>query len=164
MNTQSQPRLGRRLKIVLAVSLALNLLFIGLIAGAAFRFGGKGGTQGPSLQSYAAPYMRALPREQRKAMNETMRAEGAMPSRAARRKFYQDVLEALRADTFDPASVMAAMVTQRDVVSGAQTAAQTAWLKVVSDMSPAERIVYADALEERLKRSPRRRGNGKERN
>ena len=164
MNTQPQPRLGRRLKIVLAVSLALNLLFVGLIAGAAFRFGGKGGPQGPSMQSYAAPYMRALPREQRKAMNQTMRAEGLMPSRAERGKFYQDVLGALRAETFDPASIMVAMGKQRDVVSGVQTAAQDAWLKVVSDMSPAERLVYADALEERLKRGPRRRGNDKERN
>lgn len=164
MNTQPQPRLGRRLKIVLAVSLALNLLFVGLIAGAAFRFGGKGGSHGPNLQSYGAPYMRALPREQRKMMSETLRAEGLMPSRAERRRFYQDVLEALRAETFDPASVEAAMINQRDVVSGVQTAAQNAWLKVVSDMSPAERLVYADALEERLERGPRRRKNDKERN
>ena len=108
--------------------------------------------------------MRALPREQRKMMSETLRAEGLMPSRAERRKFYQDVLEALRAETFDPTSVEAAMINQRDVVSGVQTAAQNAWLKVVSDMSPADRLVYADALEERLERGPRRRKNDKERN
>lgn len=163
MNAQPQPRLKRRIKILLALSLALNLLFIGLIAGAAYRHGGKGGGHGPSLQSYGAPYMRALPREQRKVLNQAMRADGVMPGRAERRRFYRDVLAALRAESFDPASVGAALSKQREVVGAVQTAAQDAWLKLVAEMSPSERQTYADALEERLKRGPRGRKDKKER-
>jgi uncharacterized membrane protein len=157
MDAHPQPKLKRRLKIVLAVSLALNLLFIGLMAGAFYRHGGKDAAPAPSLRSYATPYVRALPRAQRAALNKALRAENILPNKAQRRAFYQDVLAALRADTFDPASITAAMAAQREAVTGAQAGAQMVWLTLVSEMTAAERSAYADALEERLKRRPRRK-------
>lgn len=162
MDVDPKPRMARRLKIVLGLSLALNLLFVGLIAGAAYRHGGKGGPAGASLQGYAAPYMRALPREKRRAFRHAMQQGDALPDRAVRRGFYTDVLAGLRADRFDAGAVAAAMTRQREVVVGVQEAAQAAWVTLVSQMSRAERLAYAEALEERLKHGHRRRGSGKE--
>ncbi len=151
MQAPLTPRPGRRVKLILAVSLALNLLFVGLFAGAALRHGGgKGGPGGPLLRSYGAPYMQALPRADRKALNAALRQAGAIPNRKARAALYGEVLAGLRVNPFDSRAVADLMAKQQATVTGVQQAAQGAWIKIVSDMSPTARAAYADALEQRL--------------
>ena len=157
-----RPRLGFR--ILLGASLALNLLVIGLIAGAAWRHGGGPGKgwhhAPPGLQSYAAPYVRALPREARRDLHRGLRREVGGAGRAERRALYAEMLAALRATPFDAAAVEAVLGTQRERVLALQAAGQARWLATVTAMTPEARARYADRLEEELRRRPGRRKDG----
>jgi uncharacterized membrane protein len=161
MATQHTARRRRIFKIVLAASLALNLLLLGVFAGAALRHGGKGLPAGPRMHSYAVPYVQALPRADRRAIFQEIRKQHGGFDKQARRELYQDMLAGLRADPFDPAAVEAVLNTQSEAVQGAQTSSQTAWLAQVLKMSQAERLEYADAVEEALKNRRERRGRKK---
>lgn len=147
----------------LVASLALNLIFIGLIAGAVYRQAGGPGARdhggGPAARNYATPYVRALPREVRRALFRDLRRSGSgMPSRSERRALYDQVLTALRREPFDVSAVQGVLRAQGRVALELQTAAEGAWLAEVSAMSAQERAAYADRVAEELSRKPRRRG------
>jgi len=153
----------RRMRWVLIASLALNLIFVGLIAGAAYRHAGGPGAgdhaRGPGARSYATPYVRALPREVRRAMFRDLRRSGSgMPSRSERRALYDRVLAALRQEPFDAAEVEDVLREQGRVALALQTAAEGAWLAEVSSMSPEERAAYADRVAAELTRRPGKHG------
>lgn len=158
MATHVKPR--RRFKVLLVVSLTLNLLFVGVFAGAVWRNAGPDGQarRGPALQNYAAPYVQALPRDERRALHRAMRADHPKPDRKARYAVYAQMLAALRAAPFDPGAVQSVLDGQRDASVGVQQAAQDQWMMTVTAMSAEERAAYADSLEERLKRGPRSKG------
>tara|TARA_R110002110_G_scaffold132616_14_gene314421 strand:- start:5673 stop:6182 length:510 start_codon:yes stop_codon:yes gene_type:complete len=154
---------GRRLRWALIASLGLNLVFVGLFAGAAYRNAGGPGAGmrdgGPNARNYATPYVKALDRADRRAVFRAMRAGqtgDAAPSRAERRALFDQVLVALRADPFDPAAVADVLRRQGRVALALQTASEGAWVAQVSRMSPADRLAYADRVEEELRRRPRK--------
>jgi len=156
------PKKAKRpwLKIALAASVAANLLFVGFIAGAAARHGGESTrmARNPGLGAFGAPYMIALPKQERRAVIRKLRAAGGadVPDRDARRVMFQDVLMLLRATPFDGQALEAAVALQATTSIAVQTNAQEAWLDVVRQMSDAERTVYADAVEEVLRRGRKR--------
>lgn len=159
MEQQRKPGPSRRWKIVLGLSLAMNLLFVGLIAGAVWRNGGEGPRSfkgGPELQSYAAPYVRALPRAERRALHQSIRAAHPRLGREARRAVYAQMLAALRADPFDAAAIQTILDEQRTAILGLQEAAQTQWMRAISDMTPEARAAYADRLQEVIEKAGRR--------
>ena len=159
--------LRRRVKVVLALSLALNLLFVGVFAGAIWRNadgpGGHGRATPPGLQSYAAPYVRALPRADKRALRNALREGHPHPSRVERQAGYAKMLVALRAEPFDAAAVAAVLSGQKSNVLAVQDAAQAQWLSAIESMDAQARKAYADSLEEELKRGPRRRGRHSDR-
>ncbi len=143
------------LKIMLATSVALNLLFVGFLAGAAARHSGDGApnARAPGLGAFGAPYMRALPTQERRAVLRSLRdaAQGNLPGRGARRAKFQEVLELLRAQPFDAEALTQAVTEQASTAVFVQQTAQNAWLEVVSNMSESDRRAYADAVERVLK-------------
>ncbi len=150
MQTASpRPRASRRFKIMLGLSLALNLLFVGLIAGAVWRNEGGAGMRpgGPAPQSYAAPYVQALPRADRRALNRSIRAAHPRLGREARRAVYGQMLTALRAEPFDTSAVQEVLDGQRSAILGVQEAAQSRWMAAISAMSDEQRRAYADRLQ-----------------
>ncbi len=163
MDVSKPPRRKRMMRWALALSLGVNLLFVSLFAGAAYRNAGAPGMrggEGPGMRSYATPYVQALPRETRRALHHSLRSgDGkAKPlSRGARRALYQEMLKVLRADAFDPNAAEKVLSAQRDAILGVQSAAQSAWLVEVAKMTADERAEYADQLEKTLKRGPRQR-------
>ncbi|WP_300029066.1 periplasmic heavy metal sensor [uncultured Roseobacter sp.] len=154
-DTAAAKRPGRWLKPALFVSVGINLAFAGMMAGAFMRHG-PDRRAGPGPDSYARPYMSALPQEARREMFRSLRdARGkGFPDRQARRALYGDVLEALRAEPFDAAALEQA--AQRQAGSGVKVleTTQAAWIGIVSGMSAAERVAYAARIEEALKRRP----------
>lgn len=163
MNEIQDPPAKRRgpwLKIALALSVAVNLLFVGFIAGAVARQGGEGArmARSPGLGAFGAPYMLALPKQERRAVMRELRTtgEGIVPDRGARRAMFQEVLALLRASPFDAKALEAAVALQANTSVAVQKNAQAAWLEVVTQMSEAERVVYADAVEDVLKRGRKR--------
>lgn len=161
------PKPGRRwLRWALIASLAVNLIFVGLIAGAAYRHAGGPGAvavaNGHGPRSYATPYVRALPRDVRRALFRDMRqGDRGIPDRAGRRAMYNEVLAALRAEPFDADAVAGLVRRQGQVALDLQTAAEGAWLAQVGQMTVPERAAYADRVEEELRRGPHRRDKAK---
>ena len=144
---------------VLGLSLALNLLIIGAIAGAFLRHGGPPDRGGRfDAAGYGAPYVQALSRADKRQMRKALKdLRGSLPSRKDRRALYGEMLTVLRADDFDRDRVLALFETQRGIALSVQSAAQDAWLAHISAMSLQERRAFADRLEEVLRRGPRKR-------
>ena len=141
-------------KILLGVSLAINLAVIGVFAGAAFRKGKDRPQRGGGQINYARPYIQALPREDRRAILEAMRPSKRGEDRATRRALYQEVTDILRVETFDRQAIEAILLKQTEVTLSGQRAAQVQWLNRIEEMGTQERRAYADAVEDVLKRSP----------
>lgn len=160
MDDQQIPsRKGRGFRWALGISLALNLIFVGVFAGAALRhMGDSGKGPGPQMQSFGAPMSRALPPDARRALRRQLRKELAgVLSRRERQALYGQILTALRADPFDATDVSSLFAVQRDVAGQVQDRAQEVWLEIVSGMSVEDRRLVADRLQEALSRSRKKR-------
>ena len=146
-------RAPRWMRIAFGVSLALNLAVVGVLAGTFARFGGPP-SRGPGMISYATPYVRALPRDAQREIFHAVRDQ--LPkdtnSRQARRALYAEMIEALKADPFDPAQVQTVLDRQNAAALAVQAAAHTAWLAHVAAMSPEDRAAYADNVSEVMRR------------
>ena len=157
----AKPRSPRWMKALLGVSLAVNLCILGLVAGTLLRpdGGGERFSRSPGLGAFGAPYILALPKQDRRAVFAAMR-EGSgeeLPSRRMRQEMFRDVLTSLRASPFDLDTLENLVANQAAVSVSVQRRAQAAWLDVVAAMDDAERARYADAVEEVLKRGRKRR-------
>lgn len=154
--TPKAPQNSRTLKWMLGLSLALNLVFIGFLIGVAWRVAGSDvgpRAMGPAAQNYGAPFVRALPREARRALHRKLRSQASgLPSRAERRALYLSMIDALRSDPFDPAQIEALFAAQADGAERVQRVAQEGWLDLVTRMSEADRLAVADRLAEAIKR------------
>ncbi len=151
---------GRAMKVVLALSLAVNFVVLGLAAGAAWRFSGedRDGRRGPpAVQSYGAPYIRALPREVRRELGRSLRRDAGLPDRSERRDQYARVIALLRDAQFDTQAVREIFEAQRLGADSLQTRAQDGWIALVAQMGQAERAAVADRLEEQLNRRGKKR-------
>lgn len=158
------PRTRGWVKVVLAISLALNLAIVGLAAGAMLRNGGPPGRD-DDRDFGLGPLADALSREDRRALRSAFldRYADGLGGRAALRADFDALLAALRAEPFDPAALDAAF---------ASIAARNADLldrgrAVVADylkgMDAATRADFADRLETALLQGDRRdkwRGDG----
>ena len=144
-------------RVVLIASLALNLAVVGVVAGAALRFGGdrhdwRGG-------DFSVPYTRALSPADRRAIGKELRRahDGVATSIAARGAVFKQMSVALRAEPFDIARVEELSLQQRTAVTERLSAAQDVWLRYVSEMSAEDRSAYADRVDEALAHGPHRR-------
>ncbi|MEX0320218.1 MULTISPECIES: periplasmic heavy metal sensor [unclassified Ruegeria] len=150
--SDANPKKRRWPRILLGVSLALNLLVIGLVAGTVLRFRGDGRHPpafGPALY-------RALPDADRKALHGELRGrhDGGSKSRG---EDFRALAEALRAVPFEPGAVEAVIEAQAQARAEVHKSLNQAWLARVSDMSDTERADYADRLEEVVRKGDRRR-------
>lgn len=148
------------LKLALGVSLAINLLIAGFIAGSLARHGGAGpvGARVPALGAFGAPYMMALQRDDRRAVLRALRQDGGndVPSRKERRVMFDEVLEQLRADPFVAGDLEASVRRQAAASIAVQQRLQAAWFRTVVDMTDEERGDYAARVERVLNRKGRR--------
>lgn len=160
-NTPTGKGTGRTFKALLVLSLALNLAVAGVVAGAVWRSGGwdGGGKRPPALSAFGAPYMLALPREDRRQILVKVRSDlrRGITDRSKRRAQYTEVLTALQAQPFDGSRLAQAVAVQAENTITVQKTAEAAWLELVSEMTDEERVAYARAVEEILRRGPRKR-------
>ena len=144
----------RWLPILLGVSLALNLLVVGVIVGTVLRFrGGDGMRHAPS---FGPALYRALPEEDRKALRARLRHDHEEGSRK-RQEDFKALANALRAVPFDSGAVETLIDEQAEARAAGHMALNQAWLDRVSRMTDAERADYADRLEEVIERGKRDR-------
>ena len=154
--TQEPTKSPRRwVRWLLIGSLALNLIVVGVVAGAAWRFAGHGRDGGKAPPPIGALLYRDLDRDTRNALRSAV--EGDHESfRARRMAEVVTVVTLLRADPFDPAALEGALQDHAARRSSFHQSVQVAWLSQVREMTAQERASYAADLEGRLARHDRK--------
>lgn len=148
------------MRVLLGVSLALNLAVIGLAAGAALRLFGHGGPPLPP-ESFGGAIYRALEPGDRRELSARVRA--TVEPRNSRREDAASLVRALRAEPYDAAAVVAVLDAQSAARLGWREALQVAWLDQVASMNASERKAYADRVEAEEQRRLRDRHKKKDR-
>lgn len=144
-------------KVLLALSLGLNLLIVGIVLGAL----GRGGLGGDRLEGARAlgplPFVAALEPRDRRALGRALRdqAEPLRQNREMLRARFEALLEALRAETFDRRAVEALIAEQRDLAVSRQRIGERILLDHLGSLSHGERLLYADRLDKSLRRGRR---------
>lgn len=146
--TQTKPR--RLWRGVLVVSLALNLLVLGLLAGATLRDGAPRGPRGFELS--LGPIGQALDRSDRREIAASLRKNPDL--RPLRRNELRPGLErldaVLRADVLDEAQLREAIAQPLSRLRQVQDAALDALVARVAGMTVDEREALADRIAEQL--------------
>jgi len=143
---------GKGLRIALGISLALNLLVVGLVAGAVLRDGGPRDRMVRDLDF--GPFTEALSPEDRDALRRAF-IDRAPDLRGARQEMRTDLeafLAALRAEPFDPSALTQVMENQQGRLSRRIELGQDLLVERLAAMDGRERGAFADRLERRLRR------------
>lgn len=154
-NAIAKPK--RLWRVVLAISLALNLAVVGIIAGSIVsgRFG-----DGPprSFDLGLGPMSRALEPKERRDIGRNLRENRVLRDYDLRGRV-DGIVAALQAEPFDEAALRALLAEQASRVANVQVKAQDAFVAVVADMTPERRAIFAETLREELSkvRPPRER-------
>lgn len=161
MNTPVEQPVKRRtprgVKIVLGLSLALNLLILGAIGGAFLGARPEGGPRdrADTVRLLGlAPLAFALERDDRAAVVRAAGADREMMQRQ-RRQFVEAArgfAQSVRGDPFDRAAAEAALEEQRGVVLNLQDRGSAALLDYLATLSPSARDAFADNLLRMLNR------------
>ena len=145
-------------RVVLFVSLALNLAVAGMIGGAVLgRFDHKRAEYAARDISFGL-FSEALSEGDRKALRRAY-GEAKKDIRADRNDMREDlqaVLTALRAQPFDAAGLRATLDRGTARAAERQVLGQTLLLTHLETLSAAERTALADRLEQSLKRRAKR--------
>jgi uncharacterized membrane protein len=135
---------GGWLRWALVASLGLNLVFVGLIAGALVK--GPPPPPAPGISQYA----RALPEPYRRELGRGLRSSRSDWSgmRAAWRGRRAALADSLTAEPFDLAAVAALLDEERRLAGELATRGADLLLDEIGRMSPDERAAFAAALTE----------------
>lgn len=148
------PGVGRGWRILLAVSLALNLAVAGFVLGHALTGAGPGfrGMRGDMPREVGfGPMTEALTPEDRVLLRERLFSH-APQIREARRQIEEDLaaqIAALRAEPFDPAALRTAFDAQHGHMAENLALAHEALLDFLIALSPEARVAFADRLAQR---------------
>ncbi|ANB34329.1 periplasmic heavy metal sensor [Rhodovulum sulfidophilum] len=151
------PRRGRnRFSLALGLSLAVNVLLLGLIGGAVLGHRSGVGRDHAVTMMALGPYGRALADTDRAAIRKALRAEAPRfrEERREVRQGFRDMLTALRGETFDADRIAAVLDRQEARVQAHAGMVRKLMLDRLSAMSPDERSAFADRLERVLRHGP----------
>ncbi|WP_170752125.1 periplasmic heavy metal sensor [Ruegeria lacuscaerulensis] len=150
MSDNPKPK-RRWVKVLLAVSLGFNLLVVGVAVGTVLRV--KGGDHAKAPPGFGSALYRALPKEDRKALRGQLSSRHKAGSKDRVRNF-EILSAALREVPFDPETVQDILLQQSQSLAELQSNLQGQWLEQVTDMTDAERALYADRLDEVVRHGP----------
>lgn len=147
------PRMRRGLRVLLVVSVTLNLLIVGLAVGMALS-GGPAAHHGSRFPAH----VRALEHEDRRALGRAIRSayrEGRLGKRSEKR-YEARLADLLEATPFDRVAVAALQREMKAAEMARFDAARQIWLDRVATMSDAERAAYAERLRVALTQKERK--------
>ncbi len=149
------------LRIALGISVALNLLVAGLVAGAVLRDGDPRARMVRDLDF--GPFTEALsPRDRDELRREFVaRAPEMRDVRRAMRDDLETFLTVLRSEPFDAAALAVVMDNQDGRMARRVELGQELLLERLGAMTPDERAAFADRLERRLRRGGGNDGPGR---
>ena len=153
------------MKAALGVSLALNLAIVGVVAGAVFRHDDSdNGVRVLRGRDFGfTPYIQAMDEMHRRDLGRQFlkQSGGLREARLNVRKQFDDILVSLRADPFD-AEVFEDLISAQQIkLADRQQLGAALVAEKVAQMSEAERLAFAQNLEEGFKRGPRNGPDGK---
>jgi uncharacterized membrane protein len=143
-------RVPRWLLVALLASLALNLVIVGSVAGAMWRF-----RKPPPWASAVTPnllgYASTLPAPRRKQLWDTTAEERRhiRPFRREVRTAREETVKALVAEPFDKQGFLAAQARQSEAESRARQAVQDLYVKIAEGLTPEERHAFPSWREHR---------------
>lgn len=151
----AQPPARNGLKIALAVSVALNLAVVGMIAGAWIKGGGHG--RGMPHEMSFGPFSEALGPEDRSAIRRALldHAKDFRTNSQEAKAEFQTLLLALRASPFDPAAMQSALAAIETRTAGRLALGRSLIENRIVEMSETDRLAFADRLENGLNRKKR---------
>jgi uncharacterized membrane protein len=151
------PKPGRAwAKIILVVSLGLNLLFLGAIGGALLR---DGPPRGAGIRDVNfGPLTDALSKQDREALRRSFQtsAPDLRGQRADIARDLEQLTKILRAPEFQRADAAALFVRQNDRALERQKLGQGLLLDLLAAMGPEQRNAFADRLEAVVARNKKR--------
>ena len=154
--TQSpKPQLPRWIKFALIGSIALNCLAIGVIGGFALK-AGDGHKRGG--ERFVGRLIKVLP-EERRDFARTILMQDREEVRALRRDLDaadREVIRALSAETFSGEALREALSDKSGIRMQRRALHQNRIVDLMSQLTPAERMLIAGAMQERLDRRQRR--------
>ena len=142
------------LRVVLVISLALNLLVAGAVVGSVAKWGGKHGGPHARFEQMGGPLTRALaPKDKIMILREIRKVlRDSDGGREEKRAHFRALLNDLRADSFDREAVAGHLARQRRFIDDRMALGQRVLLDRLAGMSAAERAEFANRLEENLRR------------
>ena len=155
-----QTRTPLWIRVLLVMSLAINLLIAGIVIGAVTSRGGDGSprtTVGAARDLGPLPFVMALEPSDRRALGGALRSEASSlrQNREALRVRFEALLGALRAEEFDRETVRRLLAEQRTLGVRRQEIGERILLDRREEMSAEERRGYADRLDRSLRRTQR---------
>jgi len=147
-------------RLLLGVSLALNLAVVGLVGGAVLNRAREVGGPPPPNGEFLnyGPYTMALSDEDRLKLRRGLIGEAGVlrDNRREVRRDFDRLLETLRADPYDPAATRLVLDAQQARVQKQVDLVRQVLVEHLNGMSTAERTDFADRLEAVLRRGPPR--------
>ncbi len=158
IDTPTPPKKRKWLMPLLFVSLAANLMIVGVVVGWSFSDERKDRPKGPIRGVLGEPFVRALPDSGRQAIRRDIERERGRisESRNALRERFQAFLAALRTDPFVAEDISRLLKEQRQVGITRQEFGEELLIRRLVEMTADERNEYADRLEQQLKKLRRR--------
>lgn len=138
-------------RIVLVISLALNVLFIGFAASRAYQFSGKhwrGHSPVAQVMKQGRTFVRELPRERRRelwAMIKERRGEFAVNGDEFR-TVVENLAEALQQDPYDAGLTEQALMKLQGQAQVMMDRGRDVTLEVIAALTPQERKAFARQL------------------
>ena len=144
------PRMRLGLRVLLFVSLALNLLVVGLVAGVIFTHQGEPRHPSRYADRAGGPLVTALTRQERRAVGRKIRkaylAERVEHQRE--QEGFAPVIDALRNAPYDPDLLRLSVHAQLQSLSRKREVGVNVLLDHIDAMNAAERAAYADRLQQ----------------
>ncbi len=141
---------SRMWRTILVLSLTLNLIVVGIVAGAGLS--GRLGNGPPrSFEFGPGPMARALEPQDRRAIGRALREDRDVRGMNLRGQFVQ-IVSSLRQEPFDPAALQDLMAMQGERFAAIQAKSSEALVAQIVAMTPDERAAFADRLENEMRR------------
>jgi uncharacterized membrane protein len=153
-STSAHGGVRKGLRFALILSLAVNLLLIGMMAGGVMRYAHRPppGDQGTDFRSL----WRAMPADARAELHAAARERGFPSERAPRlsreerrartERTHAEIIALLRSDPFEAEAFERVLDGEREAVMRRLQAARQAFAARVADLTPAERAAMAVEL------------------
>lgn len=142
---------------MLAVSLALNMVVVGLVAGILLVWQGGGRDHRADLHPPRTPgfaLVAMLPRDKRRALRDILEGDRRDRARPIPDPGLAQIADVVRTEPFAPDDLLSALAVQRHAGQARAARFDAALIDVLQQMDGAARAAYAD----RLDRAARRHG------